>query len=82
MITIADGRVSPDLRFQTRRRWRDQWIQPDNPDSARYLRRLINRPSVLIVPGELPENWYWVRISYPNQVAVGRWQVFYRVRQP
>jgi 4-amino-4-deoxy-L-arabinose transferase-like glycosyltransferase len=78
IITIAHGKVAPNLQFQTRIKWRDHWIIPDYPGSAQYLRQLINEPSVLIVSGELPERWNWIGQSYSKEERIARWRVFYR----
>ncbi|NEQ51991.1 MAG: phospholipid carrier-dependent glycosyltransferase [Leptolyngbya sp. SIO3F4] len=76
-ITINDGVVS-ETYFQTAQDWEDRWIRLDSPSANRYLRRLMTAPSVLIVPGNLPARWNWIKINYPNMEWAGRWQVFYR----
>jgi 4-amino-4-deoxy-L-arabinose transferase-like glycosyltransferase len=78
IITISHGKAAPNLQFQTRIKWRDHWIMPDYPGSARYLRQLITQPSVLIVSGDLPERWNWIGQSYSKAKSISRWQVFYR----
>jgi 4-amino-4-deoxy-L-arabinose transferase-like glycosyltransferase len=81
IITIDDGQVTPDVRFQTRRDWRQYWIQTNQPSSVQYLRRLISTPSVWVVAGDLPERWHWIRSNYPRVERAGRWQVLYRPPQ-
>ena len=76
-ITIDDGVVSESF-FQTSQGWETRWIRPNNPSANRYLRRLITAPSVLIIPGDLPDRWNWVKLNYPSTEWAGRWQIFYR----
>ncbi|MEO0458887.1 MAG: glycosyltransferase family 39 protein [Cyanobacteria bacterium P01_A01_bin.114] len=78
LITINGGDINPDVRFQTRSAWRDHWVQMDEIDSARYLRRQISSPSVLIVSGKLPLRLSWMQTNYTRSEQVGRWTLFYR----
>ncbi|MEO1592252.1 MAG: glycosyltransferase family 39 protein [Cyanobacteria bacterium J06632_22] len=80
LVTIDNGNVTPDVTFQTRSAWRQQWVATDQASTARYLRRLISQSSVLITEEPLPDQWNWVQVSYPEVQAVGRWQVHYRLR--
>ncbi|MEO1400696.1 MAG: glycosyltransferase family 39 protein [Cyanobacteria bacterium J06635_1] len=80
LITINGGDINPDVQFQTRNAWRDHWIQLGELDSARYLRRKISSPSVLIVSGGLPLQLSWIETNYTRSEQVGRWTMFYRPR--
>ncbi|MEO0540323.1 MAG: glycosyltransferase family 39 protein [Cyanobacteria bacterium P01_A01_bin.105] len=78
LVTINNGTVTPDVTFQTRSAWRQQWVSTQDASAARYLRRLISQSSVLITDGNLPDQLNWIAASYPDVQAVGRWQVHYR----
>ena len=78
-ITINDGVVS-DTYFQAAQNWENRWIRLGSPSTNRYLRRLMTAPSVLVIPGNLPDRWNWVKINYPQTEWAGRWQVLYRPR--
>ncbi|MEM6350856.1 MAG: glycosyltransferase family 39 protein [Cyanobacteria bacterium P01_D01_bin.14] len=78
IITIDDGQATPDVAFQTRNAWRSQWVSTQQASTARYLRRLISQPSVLVTTAPLPERWNWIAVSYPNVESVSGWQVYYR----
>ena len=80
LVTIDNGSVTPDVTFQTRNAWRQQWVATNQASTARYLRRLISQSSVLITEDALPDQWNWIQTNYPEVQAVGRWQVHYRVR--
>ncbi|MDV3353781.1 glycosyltransferase family 39 protein [Leptothoe sp. LEGE 181152] len=76
-ITINDGIVN-EAYFQTTQGWEPRWIRLGNPEDNLYLRRLMTAPSVLVIPGDLPARWNWVKINYPEMEWAGRWQVLYR----
>ncbi|MBT9314848.1 ArnT family glycosyltransferase [Leptothoe spongobia] len=76
-ITINDGVVNETF-FQTAQDWETHWIRLGSPSANRYLRRLMTAPSVLVIPGDLPARWNWVKINYPKIEWAGRWQVLYR----
>jgi 4-amino-4-deoxy-L-arabinose transferase len=76
-ITINDGVVN-ETYFQLAQNWEDRWIRLNSPRDNRYLRRLMTDPSVLVIPGNLPANWNWVKINYPKMEWAGRWLVLYR----
>ncbi|ESA33432.1 pmt family 4-amino-4-deoxy-l-arabinose transferase [Leptolyngbya sp. Heron Island J] len=76
-ITIDDGIVG-EPRLPAPQNWPSRWIRLDSPRDNRYLRRLMSDPSVLVISGELPARWNWVKINYPQMERVGRWQVLYR----
>ena len=76
-ITINAGAVR-ETYFKPPLDGGNRWIQLNSPSDNRYLRRLMTDPSVLIIPGDLPTRWNWVKINYPNMEWAGRWQVVYR----
>ncbi|MEL7508120.1 MAG: glycosyltransferase family 39 protein [Cyanobacteria bacterium J06554_1] len=83
-ITINDGVVN-EAYFQTdvqtaAQDWGNRWIRLDSPSANRYLRRLMTAPSVMVIPGDLPPRWNWIKINYPNREWAGRWQVLYTPR--
>ncbi|MGB3297555.1 MAG: hypothetical protein WBA76_04740, partial [Phormidesmis sp.] len=63
-------------------RWKQFWIYPDQPDSKRYLERLVEVPSVLVVRGDVaanvPASRAWMLKDYPQRETIGRWTLFYR----
>ncbi|MEM6252784.1 MAG: glycosyltransferase family 39 protein [Cyanobacteria bacterium P01_D01_bin.156] len=76
-ITINDGVVN-ETYLQAGQYGENRWIRLSTPRANRYLRRLMTDPSVLVVPGELPAQWNWVKMNYPNMEWAGRWLVMYR----
>ena len=90
IITISDDSegygVERETQFQassqTGDRWQQFWIYPDQPDSKRYLERLVQAPSVLVVrgatPDSLPGSREWILKNYPQRETIGRWTLFYR----
>ncbi|MEA5465704.1 ArnT family glycosyltransferase [Leptothoe sp. PORK10 BA2] len=77
-ITINDGAVHETF-FQTAQDGEEnRWIRLSSPSANRYLRRLMTAPSVLVISGDLPDRWNWIKINYPNMEWAGRWQVLYR----
>ncbi|MGD1855620.1 MAG: ArnT family glycosyltransferase [Leptolyngbyaceae cyanobacterium] len=77
IITIDDS-IARKTHFQTAQTGR--WLHLDSPSANRHLRRLMAAPSVMVIPGDLPTRWQWIKINYPNTEWVGRWQVLYRPR--
>ncbi len=90
IITISDDGegygVERETQFQADGergdRWKQFWIYPDQPDSKRYLEKLVQVPSVLVVRGATPDNIpgsrAWMLQAYPQRETIGRWILFYR----
>lgn len=76
-ITINDGMIAR-TDVAALQDIENRWIHLGSPSANRYLRRLMTDPSVLIVPGNLPAQWNWVKINYPKMEWAGRWLVLYR----
>lgn len=69
-VDTSYAQIAPD--------WEQRWIRLDSLSDHRYLRRLMTDPSVLVIPGDLPAQWNWVKINYPQMEWADRWQVLYR----
>ncbi len=74
-ITINDGFVNKATVAQGSK---GRWIHLGTPSENRLLRRLMTDPSVLVMPGNLPAGWNWVKINYPKMEWAGRWLILYR----
>jgi 4-amino-4-deoxy-L-arabinose transferase len=77
IITINNGNIERELQFQQNNDWKQFLIQVDDPVAVTDLKRLVEKPSVLVVQGELPEQWDWLQARYPFSQTFDRWRVFY-----
>lgn len=90
IITISDDSegygIDRETQFQSDgkrgARWKQFWIYPSQPNSERYLERLVQAPSVLVVhgttPDSVPQSRAWMLQAYPQRETIGRWTVLYR----
>ncbi len=94
IITISDDAIGYGVERETQfqeigqtegqlsDQWRQFWIYLEQPDSQRYLERLVRSPSVLIIRETilevLPESRRWVLQNYPQYKTMGPWTMLYQ----
>ncbi|MDN5353627.1 MAG: hypothetical protein PWQ09_383 [Candidatus Cloacimonadota bacterium] len=80
IVCLNDGSKSlhRETQFENNLQWKNYLIDMHNTSELKFLKKKLEKPSVLIVyKHEIHDNSKWLKNYYQNVEKIGKWKVYY-----
>jgi len=80
IISINDGnsKLDREVDFEKDNTWKEYFINMEQEEGIQYLKKILIKPSVLIVyKHKLKENRDWVLSYYKNKKIINKWTIYW-----